>query len=210
MNTTTQMDMVVLDAPAGRFFGVTLGALCWLQSSAIALIGGTMCMLRPDQATAWLAAMVFLPLVICTLRRMPGLAACDAETSTRLLHSVLAAGLLIIVPLFLRLLEALDVLEFSAASRSIGATLGVGVLLAGGYFSRRMLGPMSQRTGVTTASRVLRFASWGVMGGGLGYALTWLAAPIEVANLWATCVLGVALLLVAARSVFTLRSGNRS
>ena len=209
MNTTTQMDMVVLDAPTGRLLGLTLSALIWALSLAIVLAGGVMCLLRPEQAPAWWAAMVFLPLLVAALRIMPGLAACDADTSARLMRSVLAAGLLIFVPLLLRLVEALGVLEFAAVRRSIGVTVGIGVLLAGGYFARRALGLVGRRVGMAVAGRILRFASWGVMAGGLGYALMWLAAPLDVANLWASSVLGAALLLVTARSFVTLRLGNR-
>ena len=209
MNTTTQMDMVVLEAPAGRLFGLTLSALVWALSLATVLAGGAMCLLRPEQATAWLAAMLFLPLLSAALRTMPGLAACDADSSERLLRSVLAAGLLIFVPLLLRLVEALGVLEFSAARRSIGVTVGIGVLLAGGYFARRLLGLVSLRVGTAVAARILRFASWGVMAGGFGYALMWLAAPLDVANLWASSVLGAALLLVVARSFVTFHLGKR-
>lgn len=207
MNTTTQMDIVVLDAPTERVLGLTLGSLTWLLALVIVLVGSAMCLVRPEQSAIWSAAMAFLPMVIFALRLLP--VAADAEASTRITRSVLAAGLLILVPLTLRLVEALGVLDYTAASRAIGVTVGVGMLLAGGYFARGWLDLLSARVGAAVAARVLHFVSWGVMAGGIGYALIWLAAPIDVANLWASAVLGAALLLVTARSFVTLRLGNR-
>lgn len=207
LNTTTQMDIVVLDAPTQRVLGLTLGSLTWALSLVIVLIASAMCLLRPEQSAIWMAAMAFLPLVNFTLRMLPVVV--DDESNARITRAVLAAGLLILVPLTLRLVEALGVLDYSVTSRAIGVTIGVGLLLAGGYFARGWLDLLSVRVGEVVAARVLHFVSWGVMAGGIGYALIWLAAPLDVANLWASAVLGAALLLVTARSFIALRLGNR-
>lgn len=212
MNTTTQMPMVVPDASAERAPGLTSNGLSIALALAIAGVGGAMCLLRPDRIELWIAAMAFLPLVLLGVRLLCGGAgsrASDQYVRSPLQRTICGAGVLVFIPLLLRLVEALGVVEFAAASRSIGVTLGVGVALAGGYLARKLVRLVSSRVGPSTAASVLRFASLGIMAGGFAYAFLWLVAPLTVANLWASCALGAAALLVVARSFVTLRLGDR-
>jgi len=203
------MPRVVLDAPVGTFLGLTPAMHTGLVALANLFAGGAMSLLRPELLVAWLLVMAFVPVVMLGLRWLPGLAGCEAVVRRQLERCVIAAGVLIFIPVLLRLIEALDLIEFASASRSIGVMIGLSVLLAGGFLARSMLAPFSVRVGAALAGRVLGIASWGSMAGGFAYAVLWLVAPLEVAGLWASCALGAALLLVIARSFITLQLGNR-
>lgn len=206
MNTTTQMRMAV---PDGKLFSVPLDSFSGLLALANLLVGGAMCVLRPELVLVWVAVMAFVPGVTLGLRLLPGFATLDQAALGQIQRSIIAAGGLVFVPVLLRLVEAVGVVEFAGASRSIGVTIGLGVLLAGGYLVRGMLASLSARAGSAVATRVLGFASRGTMAGGMAYALLWLVAPLDVANLWASCALGAALLLVVARSFVSLHLGSR-
>ncbi len=209
MNTTTQMPRVVLAAPAGKFLGLTVAGHTGLLVIANLFGGGAMSLLRPELLLVWILVMAFVPVVMFGLRFLPGWSGLAAQVRLQLERSVLVAGVLIFIPVLLRLIEALGVVEFAAASRSIGVTIGLGILLTGGFLARGMLTALSSRVGAACAARMLGFASWSIMAGGFGYALLWLVAPLQVAGLWASCALGAALLVVALRSFVALQLHNR-
>ena len=200
MSNTAQFDNVQLtDAGGHRALDVSLALL----SAGIALLAIAMCILRPEQLAAWMLTMLFVPIAAGGVRklttRMPN------RARRALLFTVFAAGLLIVVPLGLRVAETLGLLEYVAVRRGIGVLLGGALLIVGGYLPRHLDTLARARWGELTGKGLVTMARWGLVVAGFGYAALWALAPLAQANLWASAFAGTALALTAVRCVLLCR-----
>lgn len=90
-------------------------------------------------------------------------------------------------------------LDAGLAHRVLGIMAGALVV---GYANTvpKALKPLAAlRCNPATDQRLRRFTGVTMVLGGIGYMLAWIAAPIEVAHVYAMASLGTALLLVIAR-----------
>jgi hypothetical protein len=55
-----------------------------------------------------------------------------------------------------------------------------------------------------------RFTGWSLVLGGTAYAVAWVIAPLENANVLSASLLGAALLLVVARFAWGMTRGSRA
>lgn len=188
MSDTTQFDSVRIIPPAHRALEVGLAALCL----AIAASATLLYLQQPQLGVFWVGAALFLPALLLVVCQLPGIAACGPSHRTSLVRSFLGAGVLILVPLLLRLAEGLGWLDIGGVRRAVGVLLGGGLVLVGSYLPHRLQPFARQRFDVGLTGKLLRHSSAGVMIAGLGYGGVWLAAPLQYANLWASVILAIA------------------
>jgi len=194
MSDTAQFD-VVHDGPPKR------GVLdtCVLGLSALTLVTAVGLSLRqPEQLMAWLVAGLFLPCVLLVTRQVPALAQCPAELRRSLAQSFLGVGLLILVPLSLRLLESFGMFQTSGVQRTTGVLLGGALVVAGAYLPNRVL-PAIHKRFAGLAPTLARTLGFGVLAAGLAFAVIWLAAPISEASLWAGIAVSAVLIVAGLR-----------
>lgn len=124
-------------------------------------------------------------------------------------RALILAALLLGVAAALRLLSPHPVSP-ETARRSMGVLLGVVVIVYANAVPKA-LSPLTRMRGDPAAEQNLRrFTGWSLVSGGVGYALAWLFAPLNLANALAGCLLGAALLLVVIRVVGHLAGGSRA
>jgi hypothetical protein len=92
-----------------------------------------------------------------------------------------------------------DHIGAEAGSRLMGVLMG-GLVVVYANAAPKSLTPLSRmRCNVATEQALRRFTGWALTIGGLAYALIWVVAPLESANMLAMGALGTAFLLVLAR-----------
>jgi len=190
-------------------------ALC-VASVGCALI---LSLSQPEQLSAWLTAGSFLPLSVFVLRLIPGIANAPRALRLSLQRTLLGVGVLILLVLLMRLGEGLGVLQVGGVRRMVGVLLGAGLVLIGYFLPARLL-PMfrqhlarqdsvRQPIDAAVAGRLLRFVGTGLMIAGTFFGLTWLLAPLAIANLWASAMFAAVTLFVGCRFALLLNQRNR-
>lgn len=122
-------------------------------------------------------------------------------------------GALIVAAMFLSMTAALKLLSpeyvgADLARRLVGIMMGLIVVLYANSVPKQLTPLAVLRCSPAVEQSLRRFCGLSLVLGGVGYALAWIAAPIDAANLLAAAVLGVSLLVVAIRygSLFAGRS----
>jgi len=96
------------------------------------------------------------------------------------------------------------------AHRLLGVLMGLVVVAYSNAVPKKLPRRLVTRCNPSTQQDLRRFTGWSLVLGGLAYALAWLSAPIEIANLLSAALLGVALLLVLARVAWGMARGART
>lgn len=96
------------------------------------------------------------------------------------------------------------------AQRLIGMLMGAVVVLYSNAAPKALPRKLATRCGSSGQQDFRRFAGWTLVLGGLGYALIWLIAPIEIANLLSGVLLAAAVLLVLVRLAWVATRGTRA
>lgn len=116
-------------------------------------------------------------------------------------RALIVAGALISVAIALRLLSP-AYLSPEFATRIMGVLLG-GLVVAYSNRAPKTLRPLlQQRCDPAEEQAIRRFTGWSLVLGGAAYAVAWIAAPLEHANLISASLLATALLLVVVRHVW--------
>ncbi|CAN5712034.1 hypothetical protein BH23GEM8_BH23GEM8_01470 [soil metagenome] len=99
-----------------------------------------------------------------------------------------------------------EYISTEAGSRLMGVLTG-GLVVLYANAAPKALTPLSRlRCDAVTEQALRRFTGWALTIGGLAYALIWVVAPLESANMLAMGALGTAFLLVVARMLEARRS----
>ena len=128
------------------------------------------------------------------------------QARTILLRSLLVAVLLIGTSATLRWL-APEYLSSDLARRLIQIVMGLFVVATANALPKTLTPLMQLRCDPAAEQAMRRFAGWTLTLGGVGYALTWMIAPIAIAPVLAKSLLGGAVLLVVARLVLAKMRG---
>jgi hypothetical protein len=131
------------------------------------------------------------------------------KTAFPLGRSIVVAALIIGITAALAWLAPAHVSP-ELAKRALGALLGAVVAGYANAIPKVFPARALQRCPPAADQAARRFAGWAMMLGGLGYMLTWLVAPLDVASLIGGGVLGAALLLAVLRCVRTGDHGARN
>ena len=169
---------------------------------------------QPQHLWAWLLAGLFLPVAALWLRSSKALALAPSNLRVSLNQTLIGVGVLILLPLLMRLGEGLGVVDVTSVRRVVGVLLGAALMVLGSYLpgwlfpllrqhldSLRLARQHDARQHVDAASvdRLLRFVGAGLMFAGALYGLAWMFAPLAVANLWASASFGAVALFVGCR-----------
>lgn len=133
MSETTQFGIASIDPPAHKALDVCLVALCLL----IAAVATLLYLQQPQRAVVWLGAALFLPALSIGVSQLPGIATCAPQLRRSLARTFLGAGLLILVPLLLRLAEGFGWLGIGSVREAMGVLLGGGLVVIAGYLPPR-------------------------------------------------------------------------
>ena len=155
------------------------------------LVGAFACWLMPDRAWAWLTAMLALPVAWALIR----IFAPRGFAMSRLAGSIAGAGLILLVAMLAVITQELALVEAAPgelSDRAWGLIMGSLVAVYANVLPKRSASP--------ARARVLRFAGWALVLGGIGHALIWLFAPLAQANLWATGWLALTLVATGLRA----------
>ena len=187
-------------------------ALNWISSrtvSALPLIGIGLALAnwnaRPAAAWAWAAAIVVFVVMVAVLRRFqlassrsPGDAA-SVRSVAAVAGAVVFGALMMIIPLALTLAHAYGLVDDPDSGMQRTTMIMVGAYLAvTGNAMPRMLPPTSSMP--DSGARVQAFqrhAGWTWVLCGLGYAMAWLALPIDAAG-------PISMALVATAMIVTI------
>lgn len=201
MSDTTQFDVAPVGSPSRRRLDGLLALLC------VSIVGAAVLLLlqEPGRALIWLGAAMFLPCVVLLTRALPTLANCAPDLRQSLLRSLLGAGVLILVPLLLRLALGYGWLDIGGVQRSTGVLLGGGLMVAASYLPQKLLPFVRAHFDLSVAGRLTRQIGGGLMLAGFGYAFIWLTAPLLQAQLWAAVILLVGLTLTGLRCLVSLK-----
>jgi hypothetical protein len=129
-------------------------------------------------------------------------------TPNPIARGLLLAGLILVAAVALRLLSP-DYLRADLASRSMGALLGLVVVIYANAVPKTLSPWVELRCGARLEQAMRRFSGWTLTLGGMAYAAMWLFAPVEFANLAAAVSLGAAFLLVIGCYAWGISSGRR-
>ncbi len=129
-------------------------------------------------------------------------------TPNPIARGLILAGLILLAAVALRLLSP-DYLRADLASRSMGALLGLVVVIYANAVPKTLSPWVELRCGARLEQAMRRFSGWTLTLGGMAYAAMWLFAPVEFANLAAAVSLGAAFLLVIGCYAWGISSGRR-
>ena len=171
-------------------------ALNWISSptvSALPLIGIGLALAnwnaKPAAAWAWAAAIVVFVVMVAVQRRFqlalsrsPGDAA-SVRSVASVAGAVVFGALMMIIPLALTLAHAYGVVEDPDSGRRTTMIILGAYLAVTGNAMPRMLPPTSSMPcGGARVQAFQRHAGWTWVLCGLGYAMAWLALPIDAAG----------------------------
>jgi len=179
---------------------------------------------QPQHLWAWFASGLFLPLAVVGLLLTPTLARAPQSLRVSLDRTLIGVGVLILLPLLMRLSEGLGFIDIEGVRRLIGVLLGAFVVVLGIYLPDRVL-PFFRRflarqqlarqhrgrhhVDAASSEGLLGFAGAGLIIAGTLYGFAWLFAPLEVASLWASASFGGVGLFVSCRFIVLVNLRNR-
>lgn len=164
--------------------------------AATLLTGATLIWLQPERSWAWIGAMLFLPVAWALLRSFAG----KASRNLRILKAMTGAGLIFSVSMLALIAQELAVFDAAPgelSDRAWGLIMGSMLAVYANVIPKQAAAP--------GRAKVLRFAGWALVLGGVGYALIWLLAPIAMAKVLAMLCLGGAVLAVLLRVLLARR-----
>ena len=179
---------------------------------------------QPQHLWAWCVAGLFLPVAVLGLRLTKALARAPAPLRLSLDRTLIAAGVMISLPLLMRLSEGLGAMDVVGVRRVVGVLLGGSLIVAANYFPERLLPqfrryltrahlgrqhPVRQHVDAASAERLLRFAGAGFMIAGALYGFAWLLAPPANAHVWAFTLFGATVLFVSCRFALLVNKRKR-
>jgi hypothetical protein len=120
---------------------------------------------------------------------------------------------LIVAAVFLGLAAAIRLLSpehlsHDLGQRLLGVTMGLVVAFYANAVPKALSPLILMRCDPAAEQAMRRFTGWCLALGGAAYAVTWLIAPVPIAKIVATSLLGAALLLVVARIALKIKKGK--
>ena len=187
-------------------------ALNWISSrtvSALPLIGIGLTLAnwnaKPAAAWAWAAAIVVFVIMVAVHRRFqlalsrsPGDAA-SVRSVASVAGAVVFGALMMIIPLALTLAHAYGLVDDpdSGMQRTTMIMVGAYLAVTGNAMPRMLLPTSSMPGGGARVQAFQRHAGWTWVLCGLGYAMAWLALPIDAAG-------PISMALVATAMIVTI------
>lgn|GEM_PF-3812035 len=196
----------------------------WLLCATNLVCAAVLASAQPEQLWGWSIAGGFLPVALLCLRLTPTLARAPGRLRLSLDRTLIAVGVIILLPLLMRLGEGLGAIDISGVRRVVGVLLGGSLTVIANYLPERLLPqfrrylarqhprrqyPVRQHVDAASAERLLRFAGAGFMIAGALYGFAWLVAPIAEANFWACTLFGAMTLFVSCRFALLVNQRTR-
>lgn len=117
---------------------------------------------------------------------------------TEITRALIVAGLFLSITAAVKL-GSPEYIDAELARRLVGVMMGAIVVLYANSVPKALTPLATMRCSPAAEQSIRRFTGISLVLGGLGFALAWMAAPIEAANAVGGSVLGIALLAVALR-----------
>lgn len=124
-----------------------------------------------------------------------------------LTRGLIIAGLFLGAAVAIRLLSP-EHLSHDLGQRLLGVMMGLVVAFYANAVPKALSPLILMRCDPAAEQAMRRFTGWSLTLGGAAYAVTWLIAPVPIAKVLSTSLLGVALLLVVARVGLRIRKGK--
>ena len=162
---------------------------------------------RPDAAWAW-AAVIVISLVMVVVPRLSQLALSRSSrdaASVRSVDSVAVAvvfgALMMIIPLALTLARAYGLVDDpdSGIQRTTNIMIGAYLAMIGNAMPRMLPPTSSMPDGGARVQAFQRHAGWTWVLCGLGYAMAWLALPIDAAGPLSMAVVATAMIVTVVQ-----------
>ena len=132
-----------------------------------------------------------------------------AEWRTPIKHALIVGGLFLAASAAIGFL-APDLLGETLSRRLMGVMFGALVV----YYANaapKALTPLARLRCSPAAEQALRrFVGWTLVLGGVGFMLAYIVAPLDLADVVATSLLGAAMVLVVARIIWMKTRGSRA
>lgn len=171
-----------------------------VATAAVTFVAGAiLCWLLPERAWAHGSAALAIPVVWALIRTFSD-SARFAQLSKRLAPALAGAGLILGVSMLAVIAQELALIQAEPgelSERAWGMIMGSLVVVYANVVPKQAASP--------NKAKVLRFGAWSLVLGGLGYALTWIFAPLAYANLVAIGILGTAVVLVIGHTAWCYR-----
>jgi hypothetical protein len=132
----------------------------------------------------------------------------NPSRASPLVQALIGAALLLSLTAALTLLSP-EYISTEFARRLLGVIMGCVVVLYANAVPKALTPLIRMRCSPAREQSIRRFYGWGLVLGGLGYAVAWLVAPLERANLLAAGLLGTALLAVVVRHLWAIVGRSR-
>lgn len=130
-----------------------------------------------------------------------------SPAARELTRGLIVAGLFLGAVAAIRLLSP-EHLSHDLGQRLLGVMMGLVVALYANAVPKALSPLILMRCDPAAEQAMRRFTGWSLTLGGAAYAVTWLIAPVPIAKVLSTSLLGVALLLVVARIALRIRKGK--
>ncbi len=158
--------------------------------------------LQPARAVAWAATLGFLGCMAVAFlfahRRSGNEAQRRAGDAIR--HAIVFAGLMLAIPLIMRLATALGVIHDADLSRRTTMVLMGAFIAFTGNAMPKTLTPLSAlQCDAARVQAFQRFAGWTWVLTGVGYAIVWLVLPLDLAKPVSVVLLMSGMLVVAVQ-----------
>jgi hypothetical protein len=123
-------------------------------------------------------------------------------------RGLIVAAVLLGVSMALKLLSP-EHLSAEFVDRMMGVLLGAMVVVFANAVPKALSPLLQQRCDPAAEQAMRRFTGWSLVLGGAAYAVAWVIAPLEHANVLSAGLLGAALLLVVVRLAWGMANGPR-
>lgn len=123
-------------------------------------------------------------------------------------RGLIVAGGLLGVSMTLQRLSP-EHLSSESARRMMGVLLGAVVVVYANAVPKALTPLLRLHCDPAAEQAMRRFTGWSLVLGGAAYAVAWVMAPLEYANVLSAGLLGAALLLVVVRLAWGMPSGPR-
>jgi hypothetical protein len=169
--------------------------------------------LTPVQMAAPIICLLIMWTITAWIERRRPLSVFSRGERSLYVSSLIAGAGILVVSLGLNLLQGFDILSGDISERIWGAATG-GVLMILGNLIPKTLPPLTEfKHAYRPVLSCMGFAGTGLFLSGLGFALAWLALPIEYANrgamFWCLTVFCIVLIRTVA-TVFNVAAIERS
>lgn len=168
--------------------------------------------LQPQRTIFWAGVMIVIVcmaiILVLASRRTPNATASDTADSIR--RGIVFAGLMLVIPLGLKLGTALGAIDHADLSRrALMAIIGAFLMSTGNAIPKTLTPLAALRCDARRAQAFHRFAGWTWVLTGLALAIAWLALPLGLADSMTFVVVPAGIGVIAVGFV-RCRSGQRS